>query len=230
MARARGDIANGFQPGAAQAAGDGDIGAERRDRQRADGLGLLAIGNDFAGDMTRHGARADRGAGNRGADDKTLPGQRAAQHLQQRALAAEQMGAAGDVEIQPMRGIERHQRREAIAPVGDIAKRLGVGDRIGIEHRQFRTDGAGIGERQADLEAETRRGIIERIDLQRVVLFGDDDGGGWLHLSRLRGHTNSLTRGDTPTPTLPRKRERERTVRVARALLDALRLQNACCA
>ena len=93
-------------------------------------------------------------------------------------FAAEQMGAAGDVEKQPMRGIERHQRREAIAPVGDIVQRLGVGDLIGIEHRQFRTDRAGIGERQADLEAGARRDIIERIDLQRVVLFGDDDGGG----------------------------------------------------
>jgi hypothetical protein len=76
-----------------------------------------------------------------------------------------------------MRGIERHQRREAIAPVGDIAKRLGIGDRIGIEHRQFRTDRAGIGERQADLEAGTRREIVERIDLQRVVLLGDNDVG-----------------------------------------------------
>jgi hypothetical protein len=28
-----------------------------------------------------------------------------------------------------------------------------------------------------------------------------------------------MTRGDTPTPTLPRKRERESTVRVARVYL-----------
>ena len=43
MARARGDIADGFQPGAAQAAGDGIVGAEREHRQRRDGVGLLAI-------------------------------------------------------------------------------------------------------------------------------------------------------------------------------------------
>ena len=86
-----------------------------------------------------------------------------------------------------MRRIERHQRREAIAPVGDIAKRLGVGDRIGIEHRQFGADGAGIGERQADLEAGPRREIVERIDLQRVVLLGDDDGGGVARDLSLRG-------------------------------------------
>ena len=82
--------------------------------------------------------------------------QRAAHDLQQRALAAEQMGAAGDVEIQPMRRIERHQRREAVAPVGDVIERLGVGDLIGIEHRQFGTDGAGIGERQADRRGRAR--------------------------------------------------------------------------
>ena len=38
------------------------------------------------------------------------------------------MGAAGDVEKQPMRRIERHQRREAVAPVGDVVERLAVGD------------------------------------------------------------------------------------------------------
>jgi hypothetical protein len=64
-------------------------------------------------------------------------------------------------------------------------------------------------------------------------LFGDDNAGRFLfHLSRLRGrsyriercdtgggnslHTNSMTRGGTPTPTLPRKREREPTARAVR--------------
>ena len=134
VARARGHIADGFQPGAAQAAGDGLIGAEREHRQRFDRLGLAAIRHDAAGDMTRHGARADRCARNRGTDGKTLPRQRAAHHLHQRGLAAEQMGAAGNVEKQAMRGIQRHQRREAVAPGGDVAQRLGVGRRIGIEH------------------------------------------------------------------------------------------------
>ena len=87
------------------------------------------------------------------------------------------MGAAGDVEKQPVRRIERHKRREAVAPVGDVAERLGIGGFIGVEHRQVRTDGAGIGERQADLEAEMRGSIVESKNLQRVVLPGDDDAG-----------------------------------------------------
>ena len=65
---------------------------------------------------------------------KPCRGQRAAHHLHQRGLAAEQMGAAGNVEKQAMRGIQRHQRGEAVAPVGDIVQRLGVGGLIGIEH------------------------------------------------------------------------------------------------
>jgi len=42
----------------------------------------------------------------------------------------------------------------------------------------LRTDGAGIGERQADLEAVTCGGIVECCNLQRIILFGDDNAGG----------------------------------------------------
>jgi len=95
--------------------------------------------------------------------------------MHQRRLAAEQMRATGDVEKQAVRRIERHQRREAVAPVGDVIQCLEVGGFIGIEHLQMRTDRACIGQRQADLKAETGGGIIQRVNLQRVVLLGDDD-------------------------------------------------------
>ena len=77
-----------------------------------------------------------------------------------------------------MRRIERHQRRKAVAPVGDIIERLAVGDFVGVEHRQFGADRAGIGERQADREAGTHGQIVEGVNQQRVVLLGDDDAGG----------------------------------------------------
>ena len=175
MACAGGDIADGFQAGAAQAAGDGAVGAERKYRQRLHAIGFFAVHDDAAMDMTIHRPRADRGAGNRSADGKALPRQRAAHHLHQRGLAAEQMRAAGDIEEQAMRGIQRHQRREAVAPVGDGVQRLRIGGFIGVEYLYVRTDRAGIGQRQADLKAETGRGIIQRVNLQRVVLFRDDD-------------------------------------------------------
>ena len=76
-----------------------------------------------------------------------------------------------------MRRIQRHQRGEAVAPVGDVIEHLGVGRLVGIEHPQIRTDGAGIGERQADVQAKPRRGVVEGVDLERVVLLDDDNAG-----------------------------------------------------
>jgi hypothetical protein len=74
-----------------------------------------------------------------------------------------------------MRRIERHQRCETIAPVGNVVQYSEVGGGIGVEHCYLRTDRPRIGERQADLEAEACGGIVQRINLQRVVLLGDDD-------------------------------------------------------
>jgi hypothetical protein len=74
-----------------------------------------------------------------------------------------------------MRGIQRHQRREAVAPVGDGVQRLRIRGLVGIEHLYVRADRAGIGQRQAGLKAETGGGIIQRGNLQRVVLLCDDD-------------------------------------------------------
>ncbi len=98
MARARGNVADGLQAGAAQAIDDCLVGAEGCDRQRADRAGLLTIRNDAAMDMPRQRARADRGRGDGSADGKALHGQRIAQQTEHRGLAAEQMRAAGDVE------------------------------------------------------------------------------------------------------------------------------------
>ncbi len=41
----------------------------------------------------------------------------------------------------------------------------------------MRADGAGIGERQADLKTKTRGRVVERKNLQRIVLLGDDNAG-----------------------------------------------------
>ena len=133
-------------------------------------------------DMPIHRSRANRGTGNRRTYGKALPRQRIAHHLHQLGLAAEQMRAAGDVEEQAVWGIQRHQRRETVAPVGDGVQRLGIGGLIGVEHLHVRTDRARVGQRQADLKAEMSRGIIQRGNLQRVVLLCDDNA--WLVASR----------------------------------------------
>src|SRR6185437_7615694 len=78
VTRARGDVTDGFQPGATQSATDRFIGAERKYRQWTDGICFLAIGNDHAMYMTVHGPRADRRRGDRRAYAKTLRSQRIA--------------------------------------------------------------------------------------------------------------------------------------------------------
>ena len=49
-------------------------------------------------------------------------------------------------------------------------ERLGIGRVIGVEHLQIRTHRAGIGQRQADMQAEALGGLVQRMDHQRVVL------------------------------------------------------------
>jgi hypothetical protein len=132
--RARaGDVADGFQPGAAQPrvmassapsadTGSGSTASASRHR------------HDAAMDMAGHRPRADRGAGDRGADGKTLRAQARHTSAHQRGFAAEQMGAAGDVEKQPCGESSATKRREAIAPFGDVIECLCVGNFIGIEH------------------------------------------------------------------------------------------------
>ncbi len=101
----------------------------------------------------------------------------AAHQPHHRGLAAEQMHAAGDVEKQAVRGIERHQRSETVAPRRNGVQRVGIRGLVGIVHLHLGADGAGTGERQAGIEAETRGRVVERKDLQRVVLLRNDDAG-----------------------------------------------------
>ena len=76
-----------------------------------------------------------------------------------------------------MRRIERHQRRETIAPVGDIIQHPGIRRFVSVEHLDVRTDGPGVGERYADIEADARGSVIQCGNLQRVVLLRHDDAG-----------------------------------------------------
>ncbi len=74
-----------------------------------------------------------------------------------------------------MRRIERHQGRKAVAPIGNRIQSPGVGGFIRIVHLQLRTDSAGVGERQAGVKAALCGRLVQRRNLQCVVLFGDDN-------------------------------------------------------
>ncbi len=89
-------------------------------------------------------------------------------------FATEQVRAAGDVEEQAVDAVQRHQRREAVAPVGDGVERLCVGHRIGVDHLERRQHRARGRKRHLDVKASNRRRIVQRRELKRVVdLRGD---------------------------------------------------------
>ena len=106
-----------------------------------------------------------------------------------------------------MRRIERHQRREAIAPVGNIFQRLAVGGLIGVVDGEFGAHRARIGERQADGEPGAGGDLIDGIEQQRVVVLGNDDAGefnlrvvaGKLPLDAVDGQAWQPEAEDTPT-------------------------------
>ncbi|GCC48831.1 hypothetical protein chiPu_0033187 [Chiloscyllium punctatum] len=97
--------------------------------------------------------------------------------LQQRALAAEQVRAAGDVEEQAIGRIERDQRREAVAPVGDVVQHLQIGCGIGVVDRELRADRARIGQRQSDRQPGPHCGLVDGMQQDRVVIFCDHNAG-----------------------------------------------------
>lgn len=74
-----------------------------------------------------------------------------------------------------MKWIERHQGREAIAPVSNALQQLGIRGLVGIEHLYIRANRTRIGQRQTSLKADARGRLIQRGDLQCVVQLADDD-------------------------------------------------------
>ena len=167
-----------FSPARRRPRGDGLVGAERGHRQRLDRLGLLAIARRCGHGAWRVSVRAQTEVPAIAAlTAKPCARQRAAHELQQRGLAAEQMGAAGDVEKQAVRRIERHQRREAVAPVGDVVRASCVGRLVGIEHRQFADRWRGHWRAAGRSQGRARAAARRARKSQRVVLLGDDDAG-----------------------------------------------------
>ncbi len=93
----------------------------------------------------------------------------------ERHLAAEQMGAAGDVEQEAILAGEPDQRRVAIAHVGDRLEQARVRVPVGIDAGELRIHRPGIGERHAGGQAETLGGVVERREAQRALDRFDDD-------------------------------------------------------
>lgn len=93
-------------------------------------------------------------------------------------LAAEEMRDAGHVEHQSIGAVERDERREAGAGVGDPLEKLRLGRRIGLDRDERRMARPRIGERQADAEAEPGGAGVDADQALGAFDLGDGDERG----------------------------------------------------
>ena len=85
------------------------------------------------------------------------------------------MAAAGDVEQQPVRRIERHGRRIAVAGGGEPQQQTRVGLRIVLRHVEIGDAGPRVGQREAGAEAEPGGAPSHRAETQRAAILAHDD-------------------------------------------------------
>ena len=133
----------------------------------------------------RDGPGAAGGVGDGGAGMETLRAKAGEEVAGERGFAAEQMGAAGDVEHQAVGEIEADERRVAVAPVGDVFEKPAVRRSVGGGDGEAGMHGAGIGERHACPQAEALRRIVHGDDpLRALDHLDDDERRVWCELSR----------------------------------------------
>ena len=149
--RPPGQLADRLEPGAEQPLGRLRLQLQRRHRQPADRRRFVLRGQRLvAGQrMGRPGvpAKASRTVMRRAGHARLDIGGQA-------PLAAEQMGAAGDVEDQPVGRIQRDHRRVADAAVGQPLEPGPVGRLVALDRLQLRHPRPGVGQRHARLQPE----------------------------------------------------------------------------
>ncbi len=114
--------------------------------------------------------RAGRGRDG-GAGGEALRGQAADKRRAHLRGVAKQMRAAGDVQKQTLRRIERHDRREALAPAGDVIQQFQIGFIFGHTRGKRGDTRARISEREARLESRFARGHVYRGERDAVAVF-----------------------------------------------------------
>ena len=159
-ARPEREIADAAQAGARHVGAGLGVEPERGGRhvviEPGEILAGEAGGRDAAMGEARQRPGGARRIGEAGRDRQPLARKPRLDLGDQPLLAAEQMGDAGDVEHQPVAPVERGERREARAGVGDALQQPRFGLRLGVADDERGLARLRVGERQADAEAEPR--------------------------------------------------------------------------
>ena len=148
------------------------------------GAGAFASAFAFGGTEAGHRPGQARGLGQGGAGGEALPCQALDQRRQQGRLAAEEMGAAGDVEQQAGRpaavagaAVGGDPGGEAAAPGGQGGKRPKVGRRVLLGGLQVGQDRPGVGQGLPRRQAGRGRPVVDRRQQQAAALLAQQDPG-----------------------------------------------------
>ena len=133
-------------------------------RQRRQQGALLAAGIACRLAIMRGGPGGADGSGDGDGVGKARLRDALAQIGDQLVLAAVKMRAAADVEQQAVGSVDRHQRRVAQAPVGDILQQRGVGLGVFLDRLQRRMHGARLRQRETRVQAEPFRRLVDGDD------------------------------------------------------------------
>ena len=153
---------------------------ERGDRKIGDRLGLRTRKNSAARAVMRKRPGGAGGGGDGAAHLKTLARETVKEVGEERffavimAMAGEKMRAAGDVEEQAVRKIERDERRIAVAPVGELFEERMVGRLVGLGHDEIGDGAACIGKGGAQADSPPLGNFVDCDDANRALDFFDD--------------------------------------------------------
>ena len=174
--RARPDreIADAAQASARHVGARFVVEPQRGDRhfviELGEGLAGKADGSDALAGIARQRPGGARRVGEAEREREPLGREARLDLLRQRRLAAEEMRDAGNVEHQPIAPIERDERREAGAPIGEALEQPRLRLRVGLDRDKGGMARARVGERQAGGEAEPR-GV--RVDADEPACLSD---------------------------------------------------------
>jgi hypothetical protein len=131
--------------------------------------------------MMCHGPGCAGGAGDGEARGEAEGGEAALEISEQRRLAAEKMGRAGDVDEEAVSAVRLaprgHDGRVAQGPQGEPAQGHSIGGRVGFVRLQIEHLGAGVGDEVSHAEAALPGGAVE-CDDARPAWAGGDEGEG----------------------------------------------------
>ena len=168
-------LPHGLEAGTAEGMRDMRIEQQRVDGKGCDHRGFFAGGCNRAVAFPRQRPCRHGGSGQANAHGEFLFLERGPQRIEHGPLAAEEMRGAGHIEQQHVGRFEGYERREAVAPGGDLFEQPQIRGLVGHGDGDLRHHRTRIGQRHAAREAQRFRLRTDGRKPQRVRFFRGDD-------------------------------------------------------